>query len=122
MEKETKVKLDERGKMFQVFDLGNLGEVLFATVKPNCVRGDHYHKKKRELFCLVKGSAVFKTRNVQTGEKKEIPLSGKSPCVLEILPWWTHSVTNIGEDEAEFLEWCDTPYNPDNPDSFREKV
>lgn len=122
MLKLLKIKEDERGLFAELFNMGEAGEVLYATINPGKIRGNHYHKEKKEFFCVLEGSAKFKMRNVKTGEKKERELFGDNLQILEILPWWTHSVENIGSTTIKFLEYGNRPYNVDFPDSHHEIV
>ncbi|MEK7635647.1 MAG: hypothetical protein AAB405_00990 [Patescibacteria group bacterium] len=122
MLKPLKIKEDERGLFTEIFNMGEAGEVLYATINSGKSRGNHYHKEKEEFFCVLEGSAKFKMRNVKTGEKKECELFGDNLQILEILPWWTHSVENIGDTTIKFLEYGNRPYNAVSPDSFSEIV
>jgi UDP-2-acetamido-2,6-beta-L-arabino-hexul-4-ose reductase len=36
--------------------------------------------------------------------------------------WYTHNITNIGDDELLTIFWINEHYNPEDPDTFFEKV
>lgn len=122
MNKHLKVKEDERGVVAQIFDMGKLGEVLYGSVKPGKMRGNHYHKIKNEKFFVLEGKAKFKMRNIKSNEKEEYDLSGDNFQLLEVLPFWTHSIENTGDTVVKFFEYGDAPYNESSPDSFYEVV
>ena len=122
MNKYIETKKDDRGEVAMLFDLNEKGEVIFLSIYPGKIRGNHYHKEKRELFCVVEGNAKFRIRNVKTGESKEYELSGDKLEIIEILPWWTHSVENVGKSDVKCIEWGNKPYNSISPDSFAEIV
>ena len=60
MNKYLKVKEDDRGVIAQIFDMGKSGEVLYASVNPGKIRGNHYHTKKKEIFFADK--TLFKSK------------------------------------------------------------
>lgn len=120
--KDVKIKEDERGKTTSLFDMGAAGEVIYASIHPGKIRGNHYHKFKKELFCVIEGSAKFKMRNIETRERREYNVYGDSLQIIEIFPLWTHSVENIGNADVKFIEWANMPYNQTFPDSFPEMV
>jgi UDP-2-acetamido-2,6-beta-L-arabino-hexul-4-ose reductase len=122
MNKYLKVKEDDRGVIAQIFDMGKSGEVLYGSVKPGKKRGNHYHKKKNEMFFVLEGNAKFKMRNIKTDEREEYDLSGDKFQILEVLPFWTHSIENMGNTVVKFFEYGDSPYDEVSPDSFYEVV
>lgn len=122
MDKFVEVKKDERGNVAPVFDMGDAGEIMFTTIKPGKIRGNHYHKQKKEQFCIVEGNAKISVRNIKTEEKKSFSVSGDMPQVIEIFPFWTHSIENVGQTEVKFVEYANMPYNAVSPDSFPEAV
>lgn len=120
--KDVKIKEDERGKSTSLFDMGAAGEVIYASIHPGKIRGNHYHKFKKELFCVIEGLAKFKMKNVETGERQEYDVSGDKLQIIEIFPLWTHSVENEGNTDVKFIEWANMPYNQNSPDSFSEVI
>jgi len=121
--KPPKIIKDERGTLAApLFDLGEAGEVMYSSILPGCVRGNHYHKVKTEFLCIVSGRIRVRMRQVQTGEKKEFDVSGDIFENIEVLPFWTHSLENIGDIEARYIEYASRPFDPVTPDSFPEIV
>ena len=118
MNKYLKVKEDDRGVIAQIFDMGKSGEVLYGSINPGKIRGNHYHKEKKEFFFILDGKAKFRMRNIKNGEKEEYDISGDDFQILEIFPWWTHSIENTGDKVVKFFEYGNKPYNAQSPDSF----
>lgn len=85
---------------------------------PGVTRGGHYHHTKNEKFLVVKGSARFRFRNVDTDETKIIETNGEEPMVVETVPGWAHDITNIGEDEMIVMLWANEIFDPDHPDTI----
>lgn len=116
------IKEDERGKLVEIFKFPGVGQVFFSTSKPGVVRGNHYHTRKTERFCVIEGLARIKLRNRQTNEVREYVVLGDRPEVVDMLIGWTHNIQNIGDGEMKLLVWTDEVFNPDDPDTFYEEV
>ena len=54
-------------------------------------------------LAIVQGEALFRFRNIATGEAHEIKTSSSEPTVIETIPGWAHDVTNIGKNEMVAL-------------------
>lgn len=86
------------------------------------IRGNHYHKRKIETFCVIEGKALIRLRNRSTNEIKEFHLSGNKPQIIEMPINWTHSIQNIGQSELKFLVWTNEIFNLQDPDTYAENV
>lgn len=117
-----KTQEDERGKLIEVLKIPGAGQVNYITSKPGVVRGNHYHKRKMENFCVIEGEAKISLRNRESNEIKEHYLSGKKPEIVEVIANWTHNIQNINENELKFLVWVDEIFNPDDPDTYAEQI
>jgi UDP-2-acetamido-2,6-beta-L-arabino-hexul-4-ose reductase len=121
-ERNLKLNTDDRGSFVEVFKLENGGQVSFSTTKPGITRGNHYHIRKNEKFCVVSGQASIKLRRIGTDKVIEYKVSGEAPSWVEMPIYYTHNITNIGESELVTLFWINEHFNPDDPDTFFEKV
>lgn len=122
MNEKLEVKQDDRGKLIEIFKIPGVGQIFYSTTKPRIVRGNHYHTRKTEKFCVIEGKAKIKLRNRETGEVEEYIISGDNPEIVEIKPNWTHNIENIGNNEMKLLAWSNEVFNPDDPDTFVEEV
>ena len=122
MNKKLEIKEDERGILIEVFKIPNFGQVLYSTSKPGVVRGNHYHTRKQEKFCVIDGKAKIRLRNIETNELKEYYVSGEKPEVVDMIIGWTHNIENIGKDELKLLIWISEVFDPKDPDTYPEKV
>jgi len=122
MNKKLEVKEDERGKLIEIFKIPGVGQVFYSTTKPGIIRGNHYHTRKKEFFCVIEGRGLIKLRNRETGEIKEIEVSGENPEIIEMPINWTHNIKNIGETEMKLLVWVNEIFNPEDPDTYFEEV
>ena len=121
-ERKLKLNTDERGSFVEVFKLEKGGQVSFSTTKPGITRGNHYHIRKNEKFCVVSGQASIKLRRIGTDKVIEYRVSGDAPSWVEMPIYYTHNITNIGDTELVTLFWINEHFNPDDPDTFFEKV
>jgi UDP-2-acetamido-2,6-beta-L-arabino-hexul-4-ose reductase len=122
MDQKLKIHEDDRGKLFEVFKFPGFGQIFYATSIPGSVRGNHYHTRKREVFCVVEGRGRICMRSKETGERKEYVVSGLEPETVEMPINWVHNIENIGDTEMKLVVWTNEIYNPDDPDTFREEV
>ena len=120
--KKLEIKSDERGDFIEVFKIPVFGQVSYSTTKHSVIRGNHYHTRKKEIFCVIEGEAKIRQRNRDTNEIEEKIVSGVSPELVEMKLNWTHNIQNIGNDELKLLIWTSEIFNPNNPDTFFEEV
>lgn len=120
--KKLEIKSDERGNFMEVFKVPGFGQVSYSTTKPKVVRGNHYHLRKKEVFCVIEGKAKIRQRDRETNKIEEKIVSGATPELVEIKVNWVHNIENIGNSEMKLLIWTNEVYNPNDPDTFAEKV
>ena len=121
-QRNLKLNTDDRGSFVEVFKLEDGGQVSFSTTRPGITRGNHYHVRKNEKFCVVSGQASIKLRRIGTDTVIEYKVSGDAPSWVEMPIYYTHNITNIGESELVTLFWINEHFNPEDPDTFFEKV
>ncbi len=121
-ERNLKLNTDDRGTFVEVFKLEAGGQVSFSTTKPGITRGNHYHIRKNEKFCVVSGKASIKLRRIGTDKVIEYIVSGDKPSWVEMPIYYTHNITNVGQSELVTLFWINEHFNPNDPDTFFEKV
>lgn len=120
---------DARGSFTEFLRTPDRGQVSVNVSKPGVTKGNHWHHSKWEKFLVVSGTASIKLRRVgldEDGERypvKEHIVSGEEPTVVEMLPGYTHSITNLSEtDDLVTVMWANEPFDPDNPDTYYEEV
>src|SRR3989338_10747247 len=94
MNEKLVTREDERGKLTEIFKIPNVGQVFYVTSVPGAVRGDHYHTRKIESFCVIEGKVKISMRNRESGETKEYIVSGSQPEIAEMPINWTHNIKN----------------------------
>ena len=120
---QLKKNSDQRGTFVEVARLDHIGgQVSFSTTMPGITRGNHYHTRKIERFAVIKGKARIEIRKIGTNEKITFELDGENPAFVDMPVWFTHNITNIGNDELYTMFWINEFYNPDDPDTFFEEA
>jgi UDP-2-acetamido-2,6-beta-L-arabino-hexul-4-ose reductase len=113
---------DDRGVFVEMLKTPDCGQFSYFTARPGVTRGGHYHHSKTEKFLVVKGTARFGFRNIQSNATYELRTSGDRPQIVETVPGWTHDITNVGEDEMVVLLWANEVFDRDRPDTIPCKV
>lgn len=113
---------DPRGVFVETIKLGVGGQVSFSTTVPTITRGNHYHTRKIERFTVIKGKARIQLRKIGTSEVINFYLDGAEPSYVDMPIWYTHNITNIGEDELYTQFWINEWYDPNDGDTYFETV
>lgn len=110
---------DSRGSFEELYKSNKWGQISENISLPNITKGGHYHTYKKEIFYTVKGECEIKQRNINTNEIKEVVVSGNNPNPVDIIPYYTHSIKNIGEDNSVTIMWISELYNPLTHDTYK---
>ena len=98
------------------------GQFSVNISKPGIVKGNHWHHTKNEKFLVVKGNGVIRFRKINEEKVIEYYVSGDKLEVVDIPCGYTHNIENLGEDDMVTVMWANEPFDPNNPDTFYEKV
>lgn len=113
---------DERGFFSELSISGSKGQSSFSTTKPQMTRGNHFHTRKIERFSVIKGKARIQLRKYLTNEILSFELDEKNPSFVDMPVWYTHNITNIGDNELLTFFWINEAYNENDPDTYIENV
>ncbi len=116
------LKKDNRGLFIELIKEKVGGQTSFSTTYKNMVRGNHYHTRKIERFCVISGEAIIRLRKILTNKIIEYKLSGKEAVFIDMPTFYTHSIENISSDELLTMFWISEIYDPKDPDTFPEPV
>lgn len=120
--KTLTVHKDERGVLVEIMKFPQCGQVNLITTLPGFVRGNHYHKRKRELFCVIGGKAELELKDRSNNEKKKITLSSDLFQAVEVLPNWIHNIKAVGGAAAMILIWNSEIFDPNDADTYPETI
>jgi UDP-2-acetamido-2,6-beta-L-arabino-hexul-4-ose reductase len=113
---------DSRGAFVEIIRMNSGGQVSCSITHPGITRGNHFHTRKIERFSVVKGKARIQLRRIGTGDVMDFYLSGSEPSYVDMPVWYTHNITNIGDEDLYTMFWINEFFNPDDPDTFFEPV
>lgn len=113
---------DNRGSFEELYKSKKYGQISENISFPHIVKGGHYHTYKEEIFYTVVGSCQIKQRNVKTNELVVNNVNGDKPEPINIIPYCTHSIENVGEENSHTIMWISEIYNPNTHDTFKEDV
>lgn len=119
---QLKQNTDTRGTFIETIRLASGGQVSFSTTVPGITRGNHFHTRKIERFTVIKGKARIQLRRIGTDEVLDFDLDGEHPAYVDMPVWYTHNITNIGDDTLYTQFWISEWYNPADPDTYFEPV
>jgi UDP-2-acetamido-2,6-beta-L-arabino-hexul-4-ose reductase len=117
-----KLNTDNRGSFVETVKLNSGGQVSFSTTVPGITRGNHFHTRKAERFAVIKGKARIELRRIGTDKILSFDLDGNQPGFVDMPIWYTHNITNIGDEELYTIFWINEHYDANDPDTFFEKV
>lgn len=119
---KLKLNTDERGSFVETIKLNSGGQVSFSTTVPGITRGNHFHTRKAERFAVIKGKARIELRRIGTKEVLSFELYGKEPSFVDMPVWYTHNITNIGDEELYTIFWINEHFDANDADTYFEKV
>lgn len=113
---------DSRGIFVEMLKTPDCGQFSYFTAHPGVTRGGHYHHTKTEKFLVLKGKALFCFKNLVTNDVVELCCSGDESKVVDTIPGWVHSITNIGQDEMVVMLWSSEKFDRNRPDTIASKI
>lgn len=119
---KLKPNTDQRGSFVETVKLNSGGQVSFSTTVPGITRGNHFHTRKAERFAVIKGKARIELRRIGTDKVLSFELDGNEPSFVDMPIWYTHNITNIGDEELFTIFWINEHFNTHDPDTYFEKV
>lgn len=117
-----KLNTDNRGSFVETVKLNSGGQVSFSTTVPGITRGNHFHTRKAERFAVIKGKARIELRRIGTDKVMSFDLDGTQPSFVDMPIWHTHNITNVGVEELYTIFWINEHFNPEDADTYFEKV
>jgi len=124
--KKLEVKKDQRGWLAEIIraeDIGSdppFGQVLVTTANPGQTKGNHYHLRKREWYCVIKGKGQVTITDRKTKEVFTYTMGDDNFVLVEIPTGKLHAITNIGTEEMILVVYISESFNPKDPDTFYE--
>jgi len=117
---------DSRGACFTIQEdslkfLKMVKDVHVAQILPGAMRGNHYHKKRRELI-FVQYDDTWILGWSQGNSIRNKTYKGKGFLVLEVLPNSSHAIRNCGKKPLNIIGFSDQKFSQKRPDSYEKTV
>lgn len=113
---------DNRGAFIEILKSLSHGQVSLNIAHPGITKGNHWHMTKNEKFVVLKGHCLIKMRKVDEKEVITFDVSGDKLQVVDILPGYTHSITNVGDEDSLTLMWVSECFDPKHMDTIYLEV
>lgn len=118
-----KMNIDERGSFTELLKTAGCGQFSVNISKPGITKGQHWHNSKWEFFIVVSGHGLIEERKIGSDEVLRFEVSGEEIEAVHMLPGYTHNIINLSDTEdLVTLMWANEQFDPNNPDTFFEKV
>lgn len=113
---------DNRGSFEELYKSKKWGQISDNVSFPGITKGGHYHTYKKEIFYTVIGRCEIKQRNIENNDMIVDVIDENNRKKVDIIPSYTHQITNIGNINSHTIMWISEIYNPETHDTYREEV
>jgi dTDP-4-dehydrorhamnose 3,5-epimerase len=120
---------DERGSLIELLTTRDgpiepIVHVYQVIAAPGSLRGWVYHKWQHDRLHFTLGDLEIQLVDIRRdsptcGNRMALHVGAARQCRLTIPPLVAHSLRNLGDSAATFLNMPTHPYDPTNPDKFR---
>lgn len=114
---------DQRGYFCEMTKTKSAGgQFSFSVSNEGVERGNHFHTRKIERFCVIGGEALIKIRKIGEQKTQSFQVSGEKPMVIDIPIWYAHNIKNTSPEPLLTLFYSNEIYDKGDPDTFEERV
>jgi len=119
---------DQRGSSFPVpptwfAEPFPLRDAHITTLLPGHIRGNHFHRARREIFVVIANDRWSLHWDMGEGTSSQShEFEGPSAVVVRIQPQVSHAIRNDGSAILHLVGLTDGPYDPTAPDAFPRRV
>jgi len=114
--------VDNRGSFEELYKSKKYGQISENIAYPGITKGGHYHTYKQEIFYTVIGESRIRQRNIKNNEMLDVVVNGNKPSLVNIIPNYTHEITNIGNTNSITIMWISEIFNPETHDTYKEEL
>ncbi len=120
---ELKLKNDYRGYIVnvpeEVFDfIVNIKDIHIGSIASNSIRGNHYHKIKKEALIIIYSDSCTFAWNSKDEIINIKEFTGKGCILVKIKNGLGHAIKNTGKDLITIVAFSDYKFVEENPDTF----
>lgn len=123
--KKLNLKKDKRGWLAEIVrpeDVGGtgFGQILVTTASRAEIKGNHYHKRKTEWYCVIRGKAMLTIIDNKTKEQKELFMGDDNMVLVKIPPHHFHAIKNIGKKEMYLMVYISEAFDLNDQDTYHD--
>jgi dTDP-4-dehydrorhamnose 3,5-epimerase-like enzyme len=101
--------------------LDRVKDVHIATIEPGSVRGNHYHRERREfIFVMHASSWTFAWIVDDTVQSRRF--EGHGAAVIEVGEGVPHAIENTGSSPLTIMASTNKPFDPDSGETVPRTV
>lgn len=114
---------DKRGFLYEIIRRDNLppgselGQIYVTVAFTGETKGSHFHERKTEWCCAVRGRGILEMRDPATGDNEMVFLDENAPVAVKIPPRVAHRFRNIGAEPLTLVVYASEPFDPNNADA-----
>lgn len=102
--------------------LGGVEEIHLVTVRRGAIRGNHVHRRRRELILIrARGPWELAWRPPEE-EGARLRFDDPGAVLLAVAPGTAHAIKNLAEEELLIASCSDGRFDPDDPDTERVEL
>ncbi len=127
--KKLDKKEDSRGFVAEIVraeDMENpnkkFGQIYVTTARTGQTKGKHYHNRKTEWFCVIKGQGLLTLVDKKTKESQNIDMGEDNMVAVQIPPGVWHAIANTQKGDMYLVAYISESFNPDDPDTIYEET
>ena len=95
------------------------GQLSYLVIKPGFSRGNHYHKRKEEWFCCVRGKCRMLLFDINSDRMRELLLDSTKREFVKVEPYEVHTLTNTsGSENCDLIIVISEEYIETDADTF----
>jgi|SRR5579872_1642320 len=119
---------DQRGSSYTLQDrqfsfLGSVEDVHFSATLPGHIRGNHFHRLRKEVLVVRFEDSWTLAWDEGEGSSTQVrKFEGVGTVAVEIEPMASHAVRNDGQQPLLIFAMTNGLYDPANPDSYSRIV
>lgn len=115
---------DTRGALYNISDadlqfLDNIQNIHFGKIRPNSIRGNHYHRQGKELLIITYSDvwtlAWAKKDAAEISTKK---FAGSGSVLIKIKEGVAHTLKNDGDRDLELIALSNRRFSRISTDAF----
>lgn len=122
--RRLEVKCDDRGWLAEVLRATSdsqacvMQQLYVTTGNRGKTKGKHYHTRKIEWFCVVRGKARLHLKDTRTGDQEVHEMGEHNMVTITIPPGVAHAITNCGNEPFYLIAAVNEAFDPADPDTF----